>query len=234
MIGGENMKAKLLEPTVNREASKYLVDNYDKLLRYAMKLGVSEHKAGDLVNDVYVSLVEAENDGKGYDYRHGQGDDYITVAQFVCGRIKRYSKNIRFRSDIVEGSAKTKSGAADGNTRGTFEVIAASVIDGSDYTKLDSFQTAYALAATYDDTEEIDGYEDIRDLIDYCVAFESEIGLSIKSFLKNISFISMQEINKSLFDGLTSLIKRNPDFKEAFATLTKYFIEHKEAVEVYL
>ncbi len=137
-VNGENsfkVSSTLREVAENREASNYLRDNYDDLLKMIRANGIKNDKAEDLLHDVYVSLIESENNGEGFDMEYGSrldtDDDndnkhrLMCVAQFVKGRIKGYCKNNRYRSDIIEygtGSVVSKS-SNDNDNDGSFECI---------------------------------------------------------------------------------------------------------------
>jgi hypothetical protein len=118
MLIGSNGKslglsARIVEPEINREGSNYIISHYNDLLKYIMSASLKEEKASDLLHDVYVSLVSAENEGNGFDMEYGDrlsdSDDssinIMDVAQFVYGRIKLYAKNSKYRTDIVESNS---------------------------------------------------------------------------------------------------------------------------------
>ena len=106
------IEAKIVEPTVNREASNYIKDNYLNLLGIIRGCEISTDKANDLLHDVFISIVEAEDNGDGFDMEFGTKVDdegnadlnIMNVEQFVIGRIKLYAKNLKYRSDIIEAT----------------------------------------------------------------------------------------------------------------------------------
>lgn len=113
LIGIENLllnfDARLVEPVINREASNYIIEHYDELLTFIRKNSIKEEKANDLLHDVYISMVESEDNCEGYDMnfcdmsdKHKNDTVFIDVAQFVYGRIKGYIKNAKYRTDVVE------------------------------------------------------------------------------------------------------------------------------------
>lgn len=116
LIGSESSKfgytATIIEPDVNQEASRYIIDNYQTLIGLIRSYDIKYEKAHDLLHDVYISIVEAEQDGNGYDPQFGTKVDefgniesnIISVAQFVIGRIKLYAKNMKYRTDIIEAA----------------------------------------------------------------------------------------------------------------------------------
>lgn len=210
-------EVKFLEPEVSREASKYIEENYGNLLRNIIKMGVPESKAGDLLNDVYVSIVEAENNGEGYDFNKSTDGNGIYLEQFIYGRIKGYSKNIRYSNDKVEGNDE-------------IAVYASSVSD-EEIDEMNSFQKAYALASTYD--EEIYDIEDaisIRERIDYCLDFEHCVkGISLIELFKNIDILATMEFDKSVFNSLKEAFQIHDEFAEAFKDVVEYAMNHKNS-----
>ena len=99
--------ATLVEPEINKEASTYIKDNYNDLITYIRAMEIKEEKSCDLLHDVFVSIVESENDGIGFDMDFGNTDEsedlsVMDVAQFVKGRIKLYAKNSKYRTDVIE------------------------------------------------------------------------------------------------------------------------------------
>ena len=116
LIGFENnsigLEAKIIEPDVNREASSYIIGNYQNLIGIIRGCDICIDKANDLLHDVYISIVDAEDNGNGFDMEFGSRvDEYgnvdfniMNVEQFVIGRIKLYAKNNKYRSDIIEAT----------------------------------------------------------------------------------------------------------------------------------
>lgn len=106
------LSAKIIEPTINREASKYIVEHYDEIIKHIKKTDVKDEKAQDLLHDVYISICAAEENGEGFNAEYGskigENGDYeiniMDVAQFVHGRVKLYAKNNKYRTDIIESS----------------------------------------------------------------------------------------------------------------------------------
>lgn len=109
---GIQSSAYILEPVINREASNYIINNYKNLVNIIKSYDVREEKANDLLHDVYISIVDAEENGEGFDMEYGS---YVTedgeietklmsVEQFVIGRIKLYAKNNKYRTDIIEAA----------------------------------------------------------------------------------------------------------------------------------
>lgn len=102
--------AVLVEPESNDEASTYITTKYTELIRLIKSLGIKDEKASDLLHDVFVSICEAEEDGRGYDIEYSTkngNDNIILVEQFVIGRIKLYAKNPKYKTDTVETGTTT-------------------------------------------------------------------------------------------------------------------------------
>lgn len=115
MLVGINTKgiqnfAYILEPIINRDASNYIISNYKNLIGIIKHCDIKEEKANDLLHDVYISIVDAEENGEGFDMEYGNQVDengelqpnLMSVEQFVIGRIKLYAKNTKYRTDIIE------------------------------------------------------------------------------------------------------------------------------------
>lgn len=109
---GIQYSAYILEPVINREASSYIIDNYRNLIGIIRSCDVKEEKANDLLHDVFISIVDAEQNGEGFDMEYGGHvtedgtvePNLMSVEQFVIGRIKLYAKNSKYRTDVIEAS----------------------------------------------------------------------------------------------------------------------------------
>lgn len=112
---GIQSSAYILETVINREASSYIIDNYRNLIGIVRSCDVKEEKANDLLHDVYISIVDAEENGEGFDMEYGSrvnedGEieaNLMSVEQFVIGRIKLYAKNNKYRTDVIEATNGT-------------------------------------------------------------------------------------------------------------------------------
>lgn len=206
------VRAKFLEPVINREASEFIKDNYNEIARNVLKFKVPEDKALDLLNDVYISIVNAENQGNGYDYNKSTEGGIITVEEFIYGRIKGYAKNDRYRTDIAEKKKSSKD---------YMEVISSSS-SSSDFDTLDSFQKAYAMASVYDDIEAIEDELSILERIDFCRQFDDIVGFNMLEVFKNIEALSDSNIHESLFRQLRSALKQHDEFAEDFTSLVEF------------
>lgn len=194
---------EMIDYEINREASEYMVDHYDELVRQVKKMGISEERAYDLVHDVYVSIVRAENDGEGYDMSKGKTGNIIAVHEFIYGRLKRYSLNEKY------------------TLIGSYTDIPASTTS-DDYDRLDNFQKAYATAGEYDEIESIEDSLSIAEEIEYCIGFENIIGLNMRALLKNLNILNDKNIDKSLFNNLRQATKIHDEFGEAFQHIINF------------
>jgi hypothetical protein len=99
------MDMTLIEPKICRDASNYMVENYSEIVKKIENMGIKE-KANDLLHDMFISMVEAEDNGEGFDMEYGiknsENGTVMDVAQFVYGRAKLYAKNTKYRNDVIE------------------------------------------------------------------------------------------------------------------------------------
>lgn len=198
-----NIENSLFEMEKNTVASEFITDNYEQLVKSALKMGVDPEKANDIVHDVFVSILKSEDNGFGYDISKGNKSDVISVEHFVFGRLKLYSKNVKYR----------KSNLNDHE-----------ICSSSSSTELDTMnfaQRAYETASSYDEIEKIDASLSIAEEIEYLISFESQLGLNIRFFLSNIKEIANQEVDNSVFCGFKKLIQ-NADAKEALASVFSF------------
>lgn len=208
-VNFDGMSASFLEPQVNHEASDYMSAHWDDICKQARKMGVHADFVDDLVCDVWLSIRDAEMNGNGYDVSHSNEGDIITVEQFIYGRIKGYSMNNKYRADVYERKVSkdaTKS----------IEIVSASSSEGTDLDKLDGFQKAFALAATYDDIDNVEAEMSLRSNIEFCMAFDNIIGFHIINLFKNLDMFSTIGFNSSIFDKLKEACNYHDEFGEAF------------------
>ena len=217
------MDACFIEADTNHEASDYIHDNYSTILKQTRKMqGVAFDKAEDLLMDVFVSIREAELNGLGYNSEeHSNDGDIITVAEFVYGRIKGYSRNKKY-SNGVEVHHSTDGDIVTGS---------ASSLDGEDLEEMDGFQKAMSVASTEDDLEAIELEVSLRESIEYILSFDELVGFSLLSFFKNRKSIANMEYNSSVFDKLASVANMHPDFKEAFYDAMNFANKNSDAFD---
>ena len=224
-------KATFLEPKVNREASKYITENYYDIASQIPKMGIHEDKVYDLLNDVYISIVQGEDEGNGYDMNKSNDGDCILVSQFVYGRIKGYTKNSRYRTDVTETfTRKNRKETVEEKKKNKLSIVASSSL-GQDFDAMDNFQKAYATAGSFDDIEAVDEEMSVRENMDYCVGFDSLVGLSMAALFKNIDIMASCDIHKSLFDSLKYTIKIHDMFAEAFKSIVEYSMKNRTSYD---
>lgn len=190
----------------NKVASKYIEENYEEILRRtAYMQGVDASKVTDLVHDVYISVVNAENNGEGFEI---QVDDKVrSVSDFVYGRIKGYSKNVKYRtnSDNVEVAASGTCNA-----------------DG-DLTGCTKEQYAYEMAASYDDLEEIEARMAFSEELNYVLTFQSQVQIDLRMMLKNIGRLAEMTFDSSILGDVKSLMYRSEEFADAIKSVLRMY-----------
>lgn len=247
--------AHIVEPVVNREASSYILNNYHNIVGIIRGYDISDEKANDLLHDVYISIVEDEENGEGFNMEYGFTRDDVankqlmSVQQFVLGRIKLYSKNLKYRTDIIEATRGNIKEAvtyyetvldAKGNPvlnkDGTPKKIkrtetkkkpimmlaSAASFDEHDDTreeKNDNFQKAYASASICDSADAIAEELSLREQIDFCIDICSRYDINIMNILKNID---------TLAGMLGDLSKKKKSADSIFSRLTEIAEYHTE------
>lgn len=223
-INFSGMEAHILEPVVNTEASEFMAMNQAAIKKQACKMGVHRDMVDDLFSDVYISIREAELRGEGYNIDKSNEDDVITVEEFVYGRIKRYSMNVKYRNDASERHVSKDYSKS-------VEIYSASSTDASDLDKLDGFQKAYAMAATYDAIDDVDAEISLRSNIELCLAFNESIGFNILAFFREMDMFSNINFNTGIFDRLKDTMSRNAEFRDAFKEIMMIAISRKPVFE---
>lgn len=155
---------RMKEPEVNREATEYIRENYFSLVERAWKsFGAVYDMASDAVHDVYLSYLQSEDNGNGYDESMGRKDDGIPVEFAVYGRLKGYCKNVKYRNGTVH-----RKGAV---------VVSASSSELDEESERNVYQQAYAMAQSYDD--DLDDVEEgisFREELQYVVTTGKRYG----------------------------------------------------------
>lgn len=211
----------LKEVIINHDASEYILNNYSYIQKAVMAKGIDEERSKDLVNDMYVSLFAAENEGEGYNPEFGDGN--ISVAQFVLGRAMQYAKNSKYSKEFVDtasdkmtireitevpvlnkdgsykkdrkGNIKKEKQVVVRHVKSSIAVYAATDNGMDDEDGNDGFQTAYAMAACIDEDLDFVGEREIRQYIDTCVDICDLRGYDILPLLKNISELANIVVN---------------------------------------
>lgn len=207
-----NLKARFIEPETTKDGSRFITDNYDEIVIQVRKMGVQQDMVHDVIADVYISIVNDEEDGEGYDPNKG-----TTLEEYVYGRLKGYSKNAKYRTDF---EALKGGGYAYSSTPSS-----------DDLENLDSFQKAYATAGTYDEIENVENMMDIREQIDYCLSFESIVGMSIIGLLKNLDKLNSELVNRTLFENVKDAVKYHDEFGDALKSVIEFSMRQKSAFD---
>lgn len=246
------LSTRLIEPELNRDASNYVTDNYANLLVYVHKLGIKDEKANDLLHDVYISLVEAENNNECFDMEYSGRNsekygEYMHVSQFVYGRIGQYAKNVKYRTDVTESGVGTSVGievyyvdeiGLDGkvvlNKDGTPRKIkktktkrqAVSVITcAASFTGGDGTQENDSFQMAYEMAETVDSTDDVAELL----SLREEIDYCIDlCSLHNIPILSILKNIDSLADMLCKSSKRAKSYDRVFRGLHDIAEYHSE------
>lgn len=214
------MSAAFIEPAFNNEASKYMAEHLDEIRRQVLKMGVHIDVVDDLISDVWLSISEAEKRGEGYDVSHSNEGDIITVGEFIFGRIRGYRMNARYRNDGTERHiSKDRSKC--------IEITSASCSDASDLDNLDGMQKAYAMAASYDDIEDVDAEISLRSNIELCLGYNGMVGFNLLNLFKDMDIIAGVEFNTGIFDMLKATMSRHEEFKDAFKEVMLIATRHR-------
>lgn len=182
------------------EVSRYVEENYLDIVRRAEALGYSS----DVVNDVYLAIIERENNGITYDPNKG-----LSIEEYFWGMLKKFSRNKKYAYD----------GAIP---LGDFEINK----DGTDTDIEKGEKIAAVMAmATYDNLDEIIIKEDLQRDIEYLISLE--IGtVSMRKLIRNlIEIAEMDEIPEQLFRGFKRV---NEEARDALRSVIKWALGHRE------
>lgn len=231
---------KIIEPdNYNHSATDCLKDIITKPNKYAkvrnslIKRGVSFDKVSDLLMDVYVSLMNAENDGECFDADYSITSNCMVVEQFVIGRLYKYAKNSKYsKTDSESGTTRI------GKESITVRVCAASFSDSNDFVdNNDSFQRAYANASSADQIAGIDDLYSIKEQVDYCIDVCNLRGIKLINVLKNIDKLAeLISNNRSkngmdIFDKLRTVALQNEQFAAELVEVINFSANNRPAFE---
>lgn len=243
---------RLVEPELNRDASNYIVNNYSNIIKYICKLGIKDEKAHDLLHDVYISVVESENNGNCFDMEYARDDtekygEYMQVSQFVYGRINLYAKNSKYKTNIIESGVTAALGVEvyyvdeidiNGNvvlnkdgtpkkvrkTKTTKQAISI-VTCGASFTGGDSTEDNDGFQMAYEMAEVADTTDEIAELL----SVSEEIGYCIDLCdLHGIPILSILRNIDSLSEMLEKASSRNKTYDKVFSSLHNIAQYHKE------
>lgn len=219
-------EVKMFEQENNKEATTFISENFEEVKRSTLKMGVHEEVVHDLVVDVLVSLYEAEENGKGYDFNYYEKG--LTVAEFVYGRIKKYSKNPKYNKDGSEvlGTKLNK----DKNKQEPIFAMSASN-DTADLDTLTGVQKQYANAQSIDTLDDIDTELSITEQVEYCLSMGIMDGVDVRSLLVNRKQLGQEGVSGSLFEKVRKVVKRNAEFGEALMSILQYSSENSDSFD---
>lgn len=274
MESERNQKVNLEEKEIDRSASEYIQNHYDSLLKYVRNnLKVCADKANDLLHDVYISVVQAESNGEPFceEYVSRNGEEInITVETFIHRRLSLYSRGAKYSNNVVESKKITtcewhvydenvidREGNVIGkrtvkkkkNVESRFIVSTADLTaesqDDEGHEINNSFQYAYARAATQDGVDDIAEFVSLRDEISFCIDICSGYGIDIVGILKNIDYIvdrmdaikenTNSRVDKSdAFKKLRRLVKYHDEFGEALRGIIEYAAVNRAGLDTVL
>ena len=212
------VSASLVECDENTEASQYICDHYKELLEYChIKTGEPAgmyDKTYDLMGDVCESIVNAENNGNGFNIGYSNEGDLIEVDKFVKGRIDGYAKNTKYQHGNKASQMKK-----DTSGRVTMSIMCASYDEGAEPDELNEFQAAMKNAQSANDFEDIEDSLCIRRNIEFCLDFDC--GINMLALINNVDEIANVDVKSGLFDKLRATFELHDELKDAFISVMK-------------
>lgn len=201
----------LRDPDLEREASEYIADNYDRLVKAAKTMLPGDNEmAIDLLHDVVLSIASAEAAGEGYDAEKG-----ITVEMFVIGRMKGYSKNAKYHKETKNRKLSYHTVERGGKRVHQYEKVGEMIfvdptikLDDS-YGDASAADMAYHYASYVDDSEGIDALASLRNNIMTCMDFNDAIGFDVLELFRNID-----DFGCSFDDGIICKLREAAQYHE--------------------
>lgn len=209
------MKNQLTDVS-NNIATTYVEEHYDEIIVTALKMGIADEKAQDMVHDVYLSLVRAEENGEGYRIDAKDSGEAITVEQFIYGRLKGYSKNIRY--------AKGKYNK--------YEIPASGDSDTKDE-RIIAIKQAYENATDVNEIEEVDMRMTVMAQVEYIREFDN-CGLNMGFVLEHIAELARAPVGTSLFEGVSRKVRKDRRFAEALTDIFRFAGRHPDDYQAML
>lgn len=223
----------LVEMDINHEASEYIVENLSTITRQARKMvGVDPEKVEDLVQDLIESILRSESRGEGYSISHSDDGKVITVAEFVYGRLKGYSRNAKYQAGSSERHIVSRTVNGKTSQSVDFEVISASSHNETDLDSMSAVQRAYATAHSYDNSiEDIDAVVSLRQDIEFCLDFNEVVGFNFLNLFKNIDMFQSLDFESSMFDRLRDAMNFHTELKEALHNVLTACVSNRSAFD---
>lgn len=213
-----------IEPeNMNHDATNYVVDNYKSVCDYAAIVIGNQEMAQDLIHDVFISFMNAESLGTGYDCDYPTNDgSRISVAQYVFGRIRRCSKSMKYQKNYVE--SKKLNNSQDDSKVNSFTVFASS-FDEDETGVHSDLNRAYANAASYDDIDLVEERLSLHENMDILFDIASLHKVDLIHMFLGIDEIGKLMDRKGCFDqfsGIRKLVRDNDMFGDAIRSVLEF------------
>lgn len=208
----------LREPQINTLASDYIAEHYEELAievsRMGAKWGMDVELRYDVLNAVYIKILEKESNGDCFNPNINGG--CLNVEDYIRGMLSKYSRNKAYK--------KSSDRYYGGDDR--YSEIPA---DGfSDTDKPSAIQLAYNNATDYSNMELLDDRMAAVQEIEFLLEFNSKLRIDMLLFIKSIRDIaeelSSKKISRGLFDELARMSEVNQEFKIALENVIKFAI----------
>lgn len=229
----------------NTEASDYIANNYYKLQDFVRReCGNKVADPAELVHEVWHSIKKAEQIGCGYDPNKGNKDDYISVSQFVYGRLSKYCMKVKFRTngaltryedeaDRMSAGENVDQSVVDFVTGGERRVIknrnAAQEISAF---SSEDLQYIYENAADENSEqayEKIEDFQSIQSSIEELFNYDDD-RVDMRPFLKNLVKLCSKDIPVSkmrqMFSGIIDFAKEQDYFSESLYDVITFAIKY--------
>lgn len=235
----------------NTEASDYIMENYDKLVSFVRKnVGNKVADPAELVHDVWMSIKQGERIGRGYDPTMGkQEDGFITVAQFVYGRLKMYCFKAK---SVTQGALERYEDEIDMMNAGDVDMDIINFANGGEKRVIKNRHASHEVSAysseelqfVYENSadmtseeafEQIDDYASINACIEELFNYDDD-RIDMKPFLKNLSIISRKGIPtaklRQMFSGLLEFAEEHDYFKSALLEVMTFAAKYPAQYQV--
>lgn len=220
------VSSSLSEGETNREASTFIVENYDELLRTAHQLNCDPFKCEDLIQDLTESILKSERNGNGYNMNKGNKGVTISVAEFVYARLKLYSKNLKYRKPT---EARIKKASGEGYE---LNVIASSSAT-DDVESMTACQVAYNQATSYDDMSDVDELQSFEEELNYVLSFDKQADGKISNLIKNLDIIKNNTAGIKDLSNLFDFNTYSSEFREALTSVIRFSgVNNKQFKEI--
>ena len=167
--------------------SQTLADHYQELMDYAeRKLGRTD-TAGDLLHDVWESIVKNEQDGEGYRPDGSRFIENYGVMDWIKARICLYAKNAKYKGV-------------------TAHEVTVGMDDEEDETgTVDAVKRAYFNAGTMDDVDSIELAASVAEELEYLVSLDGINGVQFSYIVTHIQDLATMDVDKSVFDAIRAV-----------------------------